>query len=153
RQQDRGADGGDDHGQIGAVAQRIVDAEIEDDTEQRHAEQRNDEGGPVRQTGLDRDDHQISGDHGEFALGEVHHIGGTEAQHEGERDERVDGADTDAGKEELEGEIHDKLLLEIGQVRQKTQRPPRPASGRSYSTSVVELDVLVEDDIALVVLH
>ena len=83
------------------MAQRIIDAEIEDDTEQRHAEQRDDEGGPIGQSGLDRDDHQIGRDHGEFALGEIHHIGGTEDQHEAERDQRVDGADTDAGKEQL----------------------------------------------------
>ena len=57
---------------------------------------------PIGQTGFDREhDHQIGRDHGEFALGEIHHVGGTEDQHEAERDERVDGADTDAGKKEL----------------------------------------------------
>ncbi len=44
-------------------------------------------------------------------MGEIHHIGGAEDQHETERDQRVDGPDADAGKQQLKDEIHDKLRL------------------------------------------
>ena len=86
-----------------AVAQRIIDPEIEDRAEQRHAGQRQQERQPVRPAEIDREHHhQIGGDHREFALREIHHIGGAEDQHETERDQRIDGADADAGEEQLQ---------------------------------------------------
>ena len=107
-EQDRGADGGDDHRQKGAVAQRVIDPEIEDRAQQRHAGQRDQERQPVRPAEIDGEHHhQIGGDHGEFALREIHHIGGAEDQHEAERDQRIDGADADAGEEQLKSKIHE----------------------------------------------
>jgi hypothetical protein len=50
--------------------------------------------------------HQIGGDHREFALREIHHIGGAEDQHEAERDQRIDRADADAGEQQLKYDIH-----------------------------------------------
>ena len=94
-------------GKKGAVAQRIVDAEVEDRAEQRHAGQRDQERQPVRPAEIDGEHHhQIGGDHGEFALREIHHIGGAEDQHKAECDQRIDRADADAGKEQLKSKIH-----------------------------------------------
>ena len=47
------------------------------------------------------------GDHRELALREVDHVGRTEDQHEAERDQRIDGADADAGEEQLQYEVHE----------------------------------------------
>ena len=85
------------------MAQRIIDAEIEDRAEQRHAGERDQERQPVRPAEIDREHHhQIGRDHREFALREIHHVGGAEDQHEAERDQRVDRADADAGEQQLQ---------------------------------------------------
>jgi hypothetical protein len=44
-------------------------------------------------------------------LREIHHIGGAEDQHEAERDQRVDGTDAYAGKEQLQYKIHENARL------------------------------------------
>ena len=131
-EQDRGADGRDDDRQEGAVAQRIIDAEIEDDSQQRHAGEREQERQPVRPAEIDRKHHhQIGGDHGELALGEIHHIGGAEDQHEAERDQRIDGADADAGEQQLKDEIHRALRSRGVLVPSQAFRPPPMRGGRS----------------------
>src|SRR5882724_8559662 len=56
--------------------------------------------------------HQVGCDHGKFALGEVHDVGGAEDQHEAERYKRIDGADADTGKEQLQYEIHESARWE-----------------------------------------
>src|ERR1700731_3164013 len=56
--------------------------------------------------------HQVGCDHGKFALGEVHDVGGAEDQHEAERYQRIDGADADTGKEQLQYEIHENARWE-----------------------------------------
>ena len=45
--------------------------------------------------------HQVRRDHREFALREIHHVGGAEDQHETERDQRIDRADADSGEQQL----------------------------------------------------
>ena len=57
------------------------------------------------------DDHEEGRHHGEFALGEIDHVGRAKDQHEAERDERIDRADADALEEELEDEIHERAYL------------------------------------------
>ena len=84
------------------MAQRVIDPEIEDHAEQRHAGERDQERQPVGPAEIDGEHHhQIGGDHREFTLREVHHVGGAEDQHDAERDQGIDGADADAGKEQL----------------------------------------------------
>ena len=101
-EQDRGADGRDDDRQERAVTQRIVDAEIEDRAQQRHAGERQQKRQPVRPSEIDREHHhQVGRDHREFALREIHHVRGAEDQHETERDQRIDRADADSGEQQL----------------------------------------------------
>ena len=89
------------------MTQRIIDPEIEDRAEQRHACERHQEGQPIGPAEIDREHHhQIGGHHRELALREVHHAGGAEDQHEAERHQRIDGADADAGEEQLQDEVH-----------------------------------------------
>ncbi len=140
-----------------AVTQRIIDAEIEDRAEQRHAGQRQQERQPVRPAEIDGEHHhQIGGDHREFALREIHHIGGAEDQHEAERDQRIDGADADAGEQQLQYDIHHQRSVRgRGEIFGRGPRriPASPDTRRPIARSIVEVDVLVEDDVALVVLH
>ena len=85
---------------------------------------------------------------------EVHHVGGAEDQHDAERDQRIDGADADAGKEQLKDEIHGTRSVRGSQHLDKnTSASPAGTGEAEWRRSVVELDVLVEDDVALVVLH
>ena len=101
-EQDRGADGRDDDRQERAVTQRIIDPEIEDRAYKRHAGQRQQERQPVRPMQIDGEHHhQVRRDHREFALREIHHVGGAEDQHETERDQRIDRADADSGEQQL----------------------------------------------------
>jgi hypothetical protein len=110
------------------VAQRIIDAEIEDDAEEGHARQRDQERQPVGPAEIDGEHHhQIGGHHGELALGEIHHIGRAEDQHEAERHQRVDGADADAREEKLQGEIHDRLMVRGAAGRQWANVSPDDA--------------------------
>ncbi|BAQ46434.1 tungsten-containing formylmethanofurandehydrogenase, subunit B [Methylobacterium aquaticum] len=166
-EEDRGADGRDDHRQVGAVAQRIIDAEVEQGAERRHAADGEQEGQPVRPLQVDGEDHhQEGGHHRELALREVHHVGGAEDQHEAERHERVDGADADPREEKLEDEVHagPPRSDEKGRAAARlveTLAAAETASGRRVAvplgvfrrSGLVEVDALVEDDVALVVAH
>jgi len=77
------------------MTERIVDAEIEDRPQQRHARKRQQERQPVRPSEIDGEyHHEIGGDHGEFALREIHDVGGAKDQHDAERDQRINRADT-----------------------------------------------------------
>ena len=107
REEDRGADRRDDHRQEAAVAQRVIDAEVEQRSDERHAAKRHEEGKPIGPAEIDREHHHHEGgDHRELALREIHHVRGAEDQHEAERHQGVDGPDADAGEEKLESEVH-----------------------------------------------
>ena len=104
---DRGADRGDQHRQIGAIAQRIIDEQIEDRAEQRHPRDRNQKREPIGPAQIDREhDHQKGRDHRELALREIDDAGGAKNQDEAQRDEGVDGADSNSREEQLQKEIH-----------------------------------------------
>ena len=122
-----------------AVTQRIIDPEIEDRAEQRHAGQRQQERQPVRPSQIDGEHHhQIGRDHREFALREIHHVGGAEDQHETERDQRIDRADADAGEQQLECEIHENARSERNQqfADNACRPPPQPEEAGNHDQSV-----------------
>ena len=90
------------------MTQRIIDAEIEDRTEDRHADEADEEGRPVGPAEIDREHHhQEGGDHRELALREIDDVGRAKDQHETERHQRIDRADADAREEKLEDEVHE----------------------------------------------
>ena len=93
----------DQHRQEGAVPQRIVDAVVEQHAEQRHRHQRADEGEPVGPAeAREEQHHRVAAQHGEIALGEVHHVGGADDQHEAQRHQRIDAAQPEAGEQDLQ---------------------------------------------------
>ena len=94
---------------------------------------------PVRPAEIDGEHHhQIGGDHGEFALREVHHVGGAEDQHETERDQRVDGADADAGEQQLQEEIHDSRYASVRAPQTRSSVAARQIASASPATGEAE---------------
>ena len=106
-EKDGSSDCRDQHRQKAAMAQRIIDGQIEDRPEHCHPCDRNKKREPVGPAKVDREhDHEIGGDHRELALGEIDNARRPKNQDEPQSDKGIDGADADAGEKQLQKEIH-----------------------------------------------